>query len=58
MEWRKSASCSTNSCMEVADLDDGGHAVRDGKLGDDSPVLVFDPVAWAAFMNAVKVDAI
>ena len=51
--WR-SAQCSTNSCVEVADLAAGRVAVRDGKSGDNSSVLVFSGDEWRAFVAGVK----
>ncbi len=53
LSWR-SARCSTQSCVEIADLPDGGAAVRDGKLHDDSPILVFTSDEWHAFLAGVK----
>jgi hypothetical protein len=53
LRWR-SARCSTQSCVEVADLPGGGAAVRDGKLQEDSAVLVFTADEWRAFVAGVK----
>jgi len=53
LTWR-SARCSTQSCVEIADLPDGGAAVRDGKLRHDSPILVFTSDEWSAFLAGVK----
>jgi hypothetical protein len=33
---------SMEDCLEIAPLDGGGYAVRDTKLGDESPELRFD----------------
>jgi hypothetical protein len=53
--WRKSSfSGSGNACVEVADLAAGGQAVRDSKLGDDSPVLRFGTAQLAALAAAVR----
>jgi Domain of unknown function (DUF397) len=54
MSWRKSSWCSTNSCVEVADLPDGGVAVRDGKQPISAPVLVFSTQEWQAFISGVN----
>lgn len=52
--WRKSSrSTNTNSCVEVAQAP-GVAAVRDSKKGNASPVLVFAPAAFAAFIDTVK----
>jgi hypothetical protein len=51
--WR-SAQCSANSCVEVAELTDGRVAIRDGKSGDGSPVLKFSGAEWRAFLAGVK----
>ena len=52
--WRKS-SCSQGQgvCVEVADLDDGGRAVRDSK-DPAGPVLRFAAAGWAAFTAGVR----
>jgi hypothetical protein len=52
--WRRSSRCSTNSCVEVADLPGGSVAVRDSKASGPSPVLVFDPQEWQSFISGVK----
>lgn len=54
LTWRRSSSCSQDSCVEVADFPDGGVAVRDGKEPTSSPVLVFTAQEWEAFVVGVK----
>ncbi|NUW33620.1 DUF397 domain-containing protein [Nonomuraea sp. SMC257] len=51
--WQKSSFCSSNTCVEVAPLGDGGVALRDSKI-DGSPVLVFTEEEWAAFVAGVR----
>jgi hypothetical protein len=52
--WRKSRySGSGNACVEVADLDAGGRAVRDSK-DPAGPALTFPAAAWSAFTTAVR----
>jgi hypothetical protein len=54
LNWHKSTfSGQGNSCVEVADLPGNGRAVRDSKLGDDSPVLTFNAAEWDAFTRGV-----
>ena len=55
-KWRKSFASEPNggSCVEVDMSQPGEVAVRDDKLGDASPILVFDYEEWAAFLIAVK----
>jgi hypothetical protein len=51
--WRKSThSFSNGNCVEVATP--GSVLVRDSKLGDASPVLVFTAAQWAAFTSSLK----
>jgi hypothetical protein len=52
--WRRSSRCSTQSCVEVADLPGGSVAVRDSKASGQSPVLVFEPQEWESFISGVK----
>jgi hypothetical protein len=54
MNWRKSSfSGSTNECVEIANLADGGRAVRDSKSPDDG-FFRFTAGEWAAFISGVK----
>ena len=52
--WQKSSYCGYNGdCVEVAGM--GRQiGVRDSKAGSASPVLRFDPAAWAAFVADIK----
>jgi len=52
--WRKSRSCASNACVEVAS--DGAHfLVRDS--GDPSGVpIAFEAEDWASFIGALKHD--
>ncbi|MFE2997320.1 DUF397 domain-containing protein [Nocardia sp. NPDC059246] len=53
--WFKSSrSQGGETCVEAAHLNGGGVGVRDSKLGDSSPILVFDGPAWDSFTSAVK----
>lgn len=54
MSWRRSSRCSTNACVEVASLQDGGVAVRDSKQPISASVLVFTTQEWDAFIAGVK----
>ena len=52
--WRKSSrSGSGNECLEVANLTDGGRAVRDSK-DPAGPTLRFTPAEWTAFTAGVR----
>lgn len=53
--WRKSARSGGQggACVEVAELPDGGAAVRDSK-NPNGPQLVFTHAEWQAFIGGVK----
>lgn len=55
LAWRKSARSGPQggNCVEVADLPDGGVAVRDSK-DPDGPKLSFTLAEWQAFIGGVK----
>lgn len=52
--WRKSSySTFSGNCVEFADLDNGGHAVRDSK-DPTGPALRFGQAQWGAFISAAS----
>jgi Domain of unknown function (DUF397) len=52
--WRQSSRQSASGqSVEVADLPDGGWAVRDSK-NPDGPILFFTPAEREAFVEGVK----
>lgn len=55
LAWRKSSYSSGNggNCVEVADLPDGGRAVRHSKHPDGG-VLLFTKAEWDAFLAGTR----
>ncbi len=54
LNWRKSSySGGEGNCVEVAELPDGGRAVRDSK-DPDGPVLTFSADAWRRFTDGIR----
>ncbi|MEU6584873.1 DUF397 domain-containing protein [Nocardia sp. NPDC046763] len=54
-DWFKSSySHSGGECLEAAHLSHARVGVRDSKLGDSTPVLVFSPADWDVFNAAVQ----
>lgn len=53
LNWRRSTRCEAAYCVEVATIR-SRVLVRDAKLGEDSPVLAFDPDAWTAFVASLR----
>ncbi len=53
LQWRKPCGAA-GSCVEIASLPQGRVAIRDGKSGEASPVLVFTQAEWDAFTAAIK----
>jgi hypothetical protein len=56
LSWRKSSFSNGQggNCVEVADLPDGGRAVRDSKDRGAGPVLRFTELEWKAFTAGVR----
>lgn len=48
--WHKSTVSGDTGCVEVA-FANQAVGVRDSKLGDDSPVLVFTQHEWSVFLQ-------
>jgi Domain of unknown function (DUF397) len=55
LDWRRSSLCGTHgSCVEVAQMPDGGVAIREGEAPGAGPVLFFSHDEWEAFVGGVK----
>ena len=55
--WRKAmASTDGSGCVEVSTDVPGMFAVRDSKLGDDSPILEFTDYEWKCFKAGMAND--
>ncbi|MFG1814462.1 DUF397 domain-containing protein [Kribbella sp. NPDC049174] len=56
---KSGGGCGNDSpCVEVAKGPDGWCAVRDSKLGSDSPVLTFDAAEWRVFAAGLQIARI
>jgi hypothetical protein len=54
LTWRTSSySSDVGNCVEVADLANGGRAVRDSK-DPAGPALAVTPAQWVAFTSGVR----
>lgn len=55
LAWRKSqrSGGESNSCVEVAELAEGGVAVRNSR-SPQGPALVFTAHEWAAFAGGMR----
>lgn len=55
LHWRKSSYSGNQggNCVEIAELPDGGVAVRDSK-DPDGPILNFTATEWSAFVAGVR----
>jgi hypothetical protein len=55
LSWRKSSFSGGQggNCVEVADLPDGGAAVRHSRNAD-GPVITYTAAEWDAFLKGVK----
>lgn len=53
-QWRKATRSNNNgACAQVRKIDDVIQ-VRDSKLGEASPILGFNEVEWAAFLDGAR----
>jgi hypothetical protein len=50
--WRKSTSCSSNSCVEVGILD--SRIVLRNSQDDEGTVLMFTVAEWTAFLDGAR----
>lgn len=56
MNWiHPSYSSAQGNCVEGS-YQDGKMRVRDSKLGDDSPIVEFDPDRWQELLDAAVAD--
>ena len=54
LTWRKSPQSNpSGNCVEIADLPDGGMAIRDSK-DKDGPRLEFTAGEWSAFVEGIR----
>jgi hypothetical protein len=53
LSWRKSSFSGPETCVEVADLPQGGRAVRDSK-NPHGGMLTFNADEWSAFVAGVR----
>jgi hypothetical protein len=51
--WLTSSSCADGSCVQVA-RDGDQVLIRDGKMGDASPVIAVPAADWPAVQELLK----
>lgn len=54
LEWHRPGCGAAGACVEIANLPEGGVAIRDSKSGDASPVLTFTKDEWDTFTAAIR----
>jgi hypothetical protein len=54
LTWRTPSNDTEENQVEVAELPDGGCAMRESQHGDAGEVLWFTPGEWRAFVAGVK----
>jgi hypothetical protein len=53
LTWRKSSYTDNGTCVEVANLPDGGRAIRQSN-DSDSPIIEYTRAEWDAFLAGVR----
>jgi hypothetical protein len=54
LHWVRAGEDTGENQVEIAQLPDGGMAMRESLRGDDGDVLWFTPGEWQAFVAGVK----
>lgn len=56
LDWQRASASDDDDVesVEIAELPDGGRAMRASTAGNDGPVLWFTPGEWHAFVLGVR----
>ena len=54
LTWQTPSGVTEGNQVQIAELPDGGYAMRESQYGDDGDVLWFTPGEWQAFVAGVR----
>lgn len=54
LAWQTPSGVTEGNQVQIAELPDGGFAMRESRYGDQGDVLWFTPAEWRAFVAGVR----